>query len=117
MKQECKCSCHDIGSRAIIAQCHNPQKICSKCFQPHFQEQKQEEWESELKKEYLDWTCIEKEYESTENEQSDWWLGKCKSLLTSQREQIVEEIEKIDVSGGGSGRRLKEQIINYLKNK
>lgn len=36
-------------------------------------------------------------------------------LLEAQRKELVEEIEKIDVSGGGSGRRLKTQIMQLLK--
>lgn len=50
---------------------------------------------------------------------SDWWLSKIDELLKSQREQrtkeIMEMIEKIDVSGGGNGRRLKQQILDELK--
>jgi len=38
------------------------------------------------------------------------------SLLKAQREEIVEIVKKIDVDGGGSGRRLKVQILKTIKN-
>ena len=34
-----------------------------------------------IREEYLEWTCIEKEYESTESEQTDWWLNKIKEVV------------------------------------
>lgn len=40
-----------------------------------------------------------------------------KEMLSTQKKEIVEKIRQIDVSGGGSGRRLKEQIINLLSEK
>jgi len=42
-----------------------------------------------------------------------------KELVKNSKKQIkselLEQIEKIDVSGGGNGRRIKEQIVNLLK--
>jgi len=35
--------------------------------------------------------------------------------LQAQKEDLLEKIEEIDVSGGGSGRRLKIQIKQLLK--
>lgn len=45
-------------------------------------------------------------------------IGLYKDILSFRRselEEIREKIEKIDVSGGGNGRRLKTQIIELLQ--
>jgi chromosome segregation ATPase len=38
----------------------------------------------------------------------------CLKEITLLLESIEEEVEKIDVSGGGSGRRLKEQVLDLI---
>lgn len=82
-----------------------------------------EEWREELKPKITIFNEEDKDRKDVAlailNEYWDKLEPKIAELLKSQREQrtkeIMEMIEKIDVSGGGNGRRLKQQILDELK--
>ena len=38
------------------------------------------------------------------------------SLLDKNTKEIIDKVESINVSGGGSGRRLKLELLNWLNN-
>jgi len=44
----------------------------------------------------------------------DYWLKIRRGAIAERDEEIKKMVEKIDDSGGGSGRRLKLQILGYL---
>ena len=63
-------------------------------------------------------TCLKAkkaEYEKGFIDGSDITGRQAKEIHACERQEIIEMINKIDVSGGGSGRRLIEQIIKILK--
>jgi len=38
-----------------------------------------------------------------------------KEAIKQREQEIIAKVEKINVSGGGSGRRLKLELLSYLK--
>lgn len=87
--------------------------------------------ECECHKPIKDWGHIiynaENEYEAIqlfneamkqEKEEAEFELDKLQEMTyrNDERQKLIKKIEKINVSGGGNGRRVKEQILSILKN-
>jgi hypothetical protein len=51
----------------------------------------------------------------THGKEFGYWQFFQKDVLESYRAELREKMSKIDVSGGGSGRRLQMQILDLLK--
>ena len=46
---------------------------------------------------------------------ADWWLSKLTKTHTQAIEETIEIVKNIDVSGGGSGRRIQIQLLEKLE--
>ena len=59
--------------------------------------------------------CDDNGFNSLRSECIDWWLSHIDKLYIEIVKGEIERWNKIEVSGGGSGRRLKEQHLSYLQ--
>lgn len=95
--------------------------MCGKCFKKLEDAPAPEEgWERELDDILLD-VCIKRDCNAPQEHK--YYLPIIKeriqkllsSTLDEYKKKVVSEVEKIDVSGGGNGRRLKVQILSLLQ--